>query len=681
MSVIVRRLVGHESPSLEEDDGTPSVQAFDFEVFCKGAPEALKAICKPESIPHNCDSLLKEYTHHGYRVIAVGWKRLEGANWMRAMRMSRDDIEKDLSFLGFIVFENKVKPTTPPVIKSLRTARIRQIMCTGDNVLTAVSVSRECGIVGPRTRVFVPRFLDEEEEDDEESGDSDDSGSSDESDSVYGGHYRHSKIVWEDLDMDQEDSDDMGLDKSKEVLILNPRTLDPIVINIAGGSERGSVNPSPSPVNPGDFPVAPTTTSNTGDSGQLSPLGIARQASGELSLASSTGQRRPSLLQTSRPVKHRRHRFRHRATAHLHARPDDFTLAITGDVFEWMVNVAPKSTLKRMLDRGAIYARMSPDQKQILVEKLQEFTPHTVGFCGDGANDCGALKSGDVGVSLSEAEASVAAPFTSRSPDLQCVLEVVREGRAALVTSFSCFKYMAAYSLIQFTSVTLLYSLVSNLGDFQFLFIDLFLIVPLAVTMAWTEASSTIHTNPPTASLISAPVLMSMLGQSAIFTLFQLLGFFWIRQQPYYTPPGNGEGGSQFPIRDDDDEDDVPIVGFENSVLFLISIYQYLFAAIMFSVGPPYRRSMFSNVPFVLTMCLLLVINSYLLFFPHTSVRAFFELENLPNSAKFMVGIMVIGNFVVSYVCETWMWDTVIKVARKWGRVAYQQPTKSGKLR
>lgn len=135
----------------------------------------------------------------------------------------------------------------------------------------------------------------------------------------------------------------------------------------------------------------------------------------------------------------------------------------------------------QMLLCGQVFARMSPDEKHELVEKLQSID-YCVGFCGDGANDCGALKAADVGISLSEAEASVAAPFTSRVFDITCVPEVIRyghfhvtqlsltayrEGRAALVTSFSCFKYMSLYSAIQFTSVSFLYASASNLGDFQ----------------------------------------------------------------------------------------------------------------------------------------------------------------------------------------------------------------------
>lgn len=47
-------------------------------------------------------------------------------------------------------------------------------------------------------------------------------------------------------------------------------------------------------------------------------------------------------------------------------------------------------------------------------------------MCGDGANDCEALKSAHAGISLSEAEASVAAPFTSHIPHIECVVNVMR---------------------------------------------------------------------------------------------------------------------------------------------------------------------------------------------------------------------------------------------------------------
>ena len=52
----------------------------------------------------------------------------------------------------------------------------------------------------------------------------------------------------------------------------------------------------------------------------------------------------------------------------------------------------------------------------------------------------------------------MASPFTSKVPNITCVPKVIMEGRAALTTSFSVFKFMALYSLTQFISAAILYA-------------------------------------------------------------------------------------------------------------------------------------------------------------------------------------------------------------------------------
>ncbi|KAH9083670.1 P-type ATPase [Lactarius deliciosus] len=330
----------------------------------------------------------------------------------------------------------------------------------------------------------------------------------------------------------------------------------------------------------------------------------------------------------------------------------DYVLAVTGDVFRWMINNAPLETLQRMLTRCQIFARMSPDEKNEVVERLQSIG-YTVLMCGDGANDCAALKAADVGLSLSEAEASVAAPFTSKTPDIGCVLEVIKEGRAALVTSFSCFKYMALYSLIQFTTITLLYSFASSLGDFQFLYIDLFIIIPVAVSMGRTLPHPWIDPKRPTANLVSKRVLASIVGQISITSAVQFWAFFWVRRQPWYSPPE---------LVADPNDNHLKATNYENTVLFLLSCFQYILVAAVFSIGRPYRKPMWTNGWLMFSLVALSLFNVSVLLAPTKFISAVLELMPLPLSARLTLLWAAVINVAVSVVFERWVTQLIADV-------------------
>jgi cation-transporting ATPase 13A2 len=65
-----------------------------------------------------------------------------------------------------------------------------------------------------------------------------------------------------------------------------------------------------------------------------------------------------------------------------------------GDSFD---HIEPEFMLKAVIPRAQVYARMTPKQKTKLIENLLLLNK-IVGMCGDGANDCGALKTANVPV-------------------------------------------------------------------------------------------------------------------------------------------------------------------------------------------------------------------------------------------------------------------------------------------
>lgn len=83
------------------------------------------------SVPEDILTRLKDYTTQGYRVIALGERNLGVLTKEEVAKLHREDVECNLNFIGMIVLENKLKPQTTGVIKTLKGANLKVVMITG----------------------------------------------------------------------------------------------------------------------------------------------------------------------------------------------------------------------------------------------------------------------------------------------------------------------------------------------------------------------------------------------------------------------------------------------------------------------------------------------------------------------------------------------------------------------
>ena len=110
-------------------------------LYVKGAPEIILSLCKLTPLKHKeLTSIFESFAKEGLRVIAV-------AKRDNLVKGSKNDLEKDLKFLGFIAIADPPREEASLQIQKLRKAGISTVMITGDNELTAKAIALEVGIL------------------------------------------------------------------------------------------------------------------------------------------------------------------------------------------------------------------------------------------------------------------------------------------------------------------------------------------------------------------------------------------------------------------------------------------------------------------------------------------------------------------------------------------------------
>jgi predicted P-type ATPase len=274
----------------------------------------------------------------------------------------------------------------------------------------------------------------------------------------------------------------------------------------------------------------------------------------------------------------------------------NIVLAVTGDVWN---SLQTRSDIIEMAEFVRVFGRCTPNDK---VSVIDFFVKKGLTCCmvGDGGNDCGALKAAHIGIALSDAEASIVAPFTSLDKDITSVLEVLKEGRCALASAFASYKYMIMYGQIETINQIANAYFSVTFHEWCWVFMDGIWMITMAFTLPLARAEKHLSPKRPTSSLLGPGTMASVLGVLLLNFTFTCISLGLLTSQDWYQCRKWGST----------DISNITLIGdnYEASVLFIVTGYQYISSAIAFNFGYTFRSSWWKNYVFViLTLCFTIV--------------------------------------------------------------------------
>ncbi|KAG2204786.1 hypothetical protein INT47_004061 [Mucor saturninus] len=442
-------------------------------VFLKGSFERVKYLSHPDSIPVDYDQQAAKFAQEGCYVLAMAHRDIgvlgQDVTMEQLKSMSRDELEQDCEFAGFVLFRNMLKHDTAEAITELKNGDTRVVMITGDTALTGIYIARQCGMMEPHQRVLL-------------------------ADLVAGA------VVWHDI----ESGDQVDVD---HVIDQDP---------------------------------------------------------------------------------HEEHEKR-------------IELAMTGRAFEALIK---EERIRKYLFMTRVFARMTPNDKVMCVQLHME--KGVTAMCGDGGNDCGALRAAHVGLALSEAEASIVSPFsTSNRTIMQCV-ELLRQGRAALATSFANYKFLILYGeSMAFWELIMFYFTVIAPQSI-WITIDGFMTTTMTFAITQAQPALRLSASRPSAKPLGVYTLTSLLGCIFINFWFIVCSVVWLFQQDWFIcnefDSSSVDSAKWWLIGDN----------YESEIISLVIMFQFFNNGAIVNFGSQFRRSWWRNYTLVFVWVCFFISCSYL---------------------------------------------------------------------
>ncbi|KAK6349423.1 hypothetical protein TWF696_005707 [Orbilia brochopaga] len=549
-------------------------------VAVKGAPETLRKMIV--SVPPDYEATFKYYTRRGSRVLALGYKYLSmdgelGAN--RVNNLTREEVESDLIFAGFLVLHTPLKDDAKKTVRMLNESSHRVIMITGDNPLTAVHVAKEVEIVDRECWI-----LDAPEDE----------------------NSPH-ELIWRSVDesviipVDPAAIIDPDILLKKDICVtgyaLNKLTENLLAITalLRHTWVYARVSPLQKEVILTGLKAAGYTTLMCGDG--TNDVGALKQAHVGVALLNGTEQ---DLIRISEHFKVTKMKEIYEKQVSLtkrfnaptppppvliaHLFPPgpgnpNFDAAVAHqakvrgvDPSQIPVPKAPEGQLETVTTPGA--AALQAQNAETAANKSAGFADQMTSMMMDqelGEDEPPTIKLGD---------ASVAAPFTSKLANVIAIANIIRQGRCTLVATIQMYKILALNCLISAYSLSVLYLDGIKFGDGQVTISGMMMSVCF-LSISRAKPVEKLSRERPQPNIFNPYIIGSVLGQFAVHIVSLVYISNYVKEIEPHERPKDLEKEFQPSLL--------------NSAIYLISLIQQISTFAINYQGRPFRESIREN--------------------------------------------------------------------------------------
>lgn len=447
----------------------------DVIVVSKGAPEIMKSMISSDSLPDNYDDMLEEYAISGARVITLAHRTIFNKQTFRKdslARLTREDVEKDLVFAGFALFESDIKMGTAEAIDHLLESSHKVIMITGDNAMTACHVARKLRMV--TKPVLVLTLLDSD------GGDDSDTDSADRL--IWHAHQEQMSVLGSgsqsvDQLLEQYDLCVQG-DALEALLKCDTKWLERHAADIAVYAR-----------------VAPEQKEHV-----LSLL----KSQGNFTLMCGDGTNDVGALKQA-----------HVGVALLDGKIDAEKWASLDRPVSFMQQIKEQQERQRLFaEERKRLMELAKSGDREAASKLKQLTIRQfMGPTAASEGEAPLVKLGD---------ASIASPFSSKYSTIRSTEKILQQGRCTLVTTLQMYKILALNCLISAYSLSVLYLDGVKYGDTQMLTTGL-LIALCFLFISRAKPLDRLSSERPQSTIFNPYMMLSIMGQFAIHLVSLIL--------------------------------------------------------------------------------------------------------------------------------------------------------------